>query len=541
MSATGWAGTWCRVMWTASARCCEWPTREDARLLDLQVPAEVARVSVPARLDHGGRREPHGQRHAGPRHDPDLPDSVYFRAHDPGRAPARRPGAPGGGHHREVRAGPPPKPCNVKVKAEPGTFKSFSLFTFHVSRNRECHDDVRHHRAGDRGSAQRQDRHRGRRRGPRERGRPRLRGRAGHARDDQLHDPARPGPHLPGADRRALRPARPAPDDRAEHRGARHRLHRQHRRRAPLRRHHRHLGQRPRHHDPRRHQPGHRPVRPPPPGSHLPAPRPPWRRAAARRADRGQRGPRAARRAHSRRRHLRDPQRRRLHGAAPRAAGDRAAAQPHLRHRGAAGRLPAPHRAAGPPRGRSAGAHRVRRVPDHRLPERRGSRGARRAGVRRDRRAAQHPGPDALEVPDRRRVRLPALRLRLPAPPRHGADRAGGPRRHRLPRPGRPRHRPAEQAAGVRASGFRRRHGAGQRAARLRARPPELRHRRADPARPRPLLHPGHDQQPPQAGRPRRLRTRRSSSGCRCSPIPTRENRGYLQVKRDKLGHLLSH
>ena len=41
--------------------------RGDARLLDLRVPPEVARVSVPLGSDHGGRREPHGERDAGAR------------------------------------------------------------------------------------------------------------------------------------------------------------------------------------------------------------------------------------------------------------------------------------------------------------------------------------------------------------------------------------------------------------------------------------------------------------------------------------------
>ena len=36
--------------------------REDARLLDLRVPAEVARVSVPLGLGYGRRREPDRQR-----------------------------------------------------------------------------------------------------------------------------------------------------------------------------------------------------------------------------------------------------------------------------------------------------------------------------------------------------------------------------------------------------------------------------------------------------------------------------------------------
>ena len=64
---------------------------------------------------------------------------------------------------------------------------------------------------------------------------------------------------------------------------------------------------------------------------------------------------------------------------------------------------------------------------------------------------------------------------------------------------------------------------AGQRAARLRARPPQLRHRRADPPRPRALLDPHHDQQPPQAGRPRGLRPRdRGARAARRRSRPTR-------------------
>ena len=66
---------------------------------------------------------------------------------------------------------------------------------------------------------------------------------------------------------------------------------------------------------------------------------------------------------------------------------------------------------------------------------------------------------------------------------------------------------------------------AGQRAARLRARPPELRHRRADPARPRPLLHPGDDQQPAQAGRPRGLRPRDRRAGAAARRSHAREPR----------------
>ena len=99
-----------------------------------------------------------------------------------------------------------------------------------------------------------------------------------------------------------------AADDRAQHRGAVHRVHRQHRRPAPLRRDHRHLGHRSRHHHPRRDQSGHRALRSSAPGTRLSASGPARRRAPAGRADRGQRGSRPAGRAQSGRRHLRDPE-----------------------------------------------------------------------------------------------------------------------------------------------------------------------------------------------------------------------------------------
>ena len=56
--------------------------------------------------------------------------------------------------------------------------------------------------------------------------------------------------------------------------------------------------------------------------------------------------------------------------------------------------------------------------------------------------AGERAGPGAQRVPDRRRVRLDALRLRPPARRGAGADRGRGPRRRRVPaRPRGPRHR----------------------------------------------------------------------------------------------------
>src|SRR5438552_3418427 len=108
----------------------------------------------------------------------------------------------------------------------------------------------------------------------------------------------------------------------------------------------------------------------------------------------------------------------------------------------------------------------------------------------------------------RRRVRLRALRLRLAAAQRHADDRRSWGRRRRLPRSGGPRDRPPEQTEGLRAPGSGPRYRRGQREARLQGRPPQLRDRRADSARPGTLVDPGADEQSDEAGRPRRLRAR---------------------------------
>ena len=141
----------------------------------------------------------------------------------------------------------------------------------------------------------------------------------------------------------------------------------------------------------------------------------------------------------------------------------------------------------------------VRRVAEATLPDRAratftGLRlrvGARRraapgARLRRRRRARRRAGARALRVPDRRRHRLAALRLRpaarTPRSPR-SPRRAG---RRGLPaRPRGPRHRPRPQDPGVRAAGGRARHRRRQPRARAAGRQARVRHRRADPGRPR--------------------------------------------------------
>ena len=142
------------------------------------------------------------------------------------------------------------------------------------------------------------------------------------------------------------------------------------------------------------------------------------RRAGARRPHRSGRRSGADRRPHAGRRHLRDHEQGRHDGAR---AGADEVREAHglliitiadlIKHRmrtraaGAAGRV-----------GRAA--DRVRRVPRPRLREPARRRDARGARARRDRRRPRRAGARALEVPDRRRVPLGALRLRRAA--RHG-------------------------------------------------------------------------------------------------------------------------
>ncbi len=71
---------------------------------------------------------------------------------------------------------------------------------------------------------------------------------------------------------------------------------------------------------------------------------------------------------------------------------------------------------------------------------------------------------------------------------------------------GRPRHRPAEQAARLRAAGARPRHGRGEHRARLPGRRARLRNRQSDPRRPRADDDPHPHEQPEEADRNRRVR-----------------------------------
>ena len=163
---------------------------------------------------------------------------------------------------------------------------------------------------------------------------------------------------------------------------------------------------------------------------------------------------------------------------------------------------------------------------------------ARRVRVRRHRRRRGRAGARALRVPDRRRVRLAALRLRPAAGRRAGGRGTRGTRRRPLrPRARGPRHRAAAQAAGLPAAGRRLGHARREPRARSARGRPRLRHGRADPRRPRHPLDAAAVQQPGQARRPRGLRAARSSDASRCPCTPTRRTCATSQTKRDRMGH----
>ena len=147
----------------------------------------------------------------------------------------------------------------------------------------------------------------------------------------------------------------------------------------------------------------------------------------------------------------------------------------------------------------------------------------------------------ALGVPDRRRLPLAALRLRRAARVGAGDDRARGPRRAALPRPGGPRDRPAQQAPGLQPAGPGARHGRREPRARPAGRPARLRHRRADPRRPRADARSASSPTTRRRSAASRATGSRSPRRCRSSTRPTRTTRRYLRAKRDRLGHTLHH
>jgi 3,4-dihydroxy 2-butanone 4-phosphate synthase/GTP cyclohydrolase II len=146
----------------------------------------------------------------------------------------------------------------------------------------------------------------------------------------------------------------------------------------------------------------------------------------------------------------------------------------------------------------------------------------------------------ALRVPDRRRLPLAALRLRRAA--RVGAvdDRARGRGRACSTSP----RRAAASACSTssRPTSCRRRATTPSTptSARPARRPARLRHRRADPRRPRADVDPHPHEQPQEDPRPGGLRPvghRPGADPAHAQPA----QRGYLRPKKEKLGHMLHH
>ena len=191
----------------------------------------------------------------------------------------------------------------------------------------------------------------------------------------------------------------------------------------------------------------------------LPAALPAWRCARPTRPHRSGGRPGAAGRAAGRGRDLRAGQRRRDHAPWRAAAGVRRRARPGAGLDRGPGPLPRNARECGRAGRHGAAADRDRDFTRDRLPRTWSTARARRAGPRRPRRRARRAGAGALRVSDRRRVRLPPMRLRATAARRHGGVVSRRPRRRGLPPRSRgPRHRAAPQAAGLHAAGRRPRH-----------------------------------------------------------------------------------
>ena len=294
---------------------------------------------------------------------------------------------------------------------------------------------------------------------------------------------------------RAVRQAPPAPADRPEHRAARHRVHR-HRRRAPaLRRHHRRQRARPRDDGAGRHRRRRAAAGPAPPRPHQPAARPRRRRARARGADRRLRRPGAPRRHEARRRHLRGHARGRRDDAPP---GARGVLRAHglkmctiadlisyrLKREQFVKRIETRQAAD------ALGHVQAARLPERRSTRSRTWRCARAASATSTRTATVIVHDEPVLV----RVHSECLTGdvfgsgkcdcggQLDAAMQMIDDAGKGVLR--LPPPGRPRHRPGQQAARLRASGEGPRHRRGEPAARPAGRQARLRHRQPDPPRP---------------------------------------------------------
>ncbi|MCO5556181.1 hypothetical protein L7F22_009725 [Adiantum nelumboides] len=228
---------------------------------------------------------------------------------------------------------------------------------------RALRPDREGHRRHRRGQAGRRDG----RRGPRERGRPHLRGGQGHPGAAGLHDPLHLRLRVRGHHRRRLRAPRPAADAPHQRRLVPHRVHRHRGRQGGH--HHRHLRPGPRAHHPAARRPGHRRPRPGPPRARRAAAGPRGRRAAPPRPHRGRRRPRPDGRAARRRRALRDRlgEGRRRDGPRGGARAFRRRPRPHADHHRRPHRLPAPLREARRAGREGADPHRPRRLPRLRL------------------------------------------------------------------------------------------------------------------------------------------------------------------------------
>ena len=379
---------------------------------------------------------------------------------------------------------------------------------------------LRDDRGGDRRRPPGADDPRRRRRGPRERGRPRDGRRPGDAGGHQLHGQARARPDLRAHDRRAPGRAPHQHDGDRQHGPHGDGLHGDRGRQA--RRHDRDLGVRPGADGPGARRSGHAPGGPGAARPHPAAPVDARGRAAAGGPHRGGRGSRPVRRLLAGGRDLRDHGRAGGDGAPPGAHRAGRAVRPPDDHHQGSDPVPHPEGQAGPAGRDHAPADGLRVLRGHHLRDHGGRPRGPGAHDGRDPRRRPHPGADALGVPLRGRLPVAALRLRGPA--RQGAHhhRRRGPRRPRLPPAGGARHRSPEQDARLRAAGPGEGHRGGQRGARLQGGPPRLRHRRADPRRPRHPLHAPPHQQPEEDRGAGGLRPPASSSGCRSRCRPPR-------------------